>query len=59
VPKIASALTNRTAIGVYQTKDGTSQLLATGWKHWLTSNATELKLTVLIAAAVALAGLLN
>ena len=62
MPDTTPTLINRTAIGANRSTgaDGASQRLAAGWKHWLlTSNATELKLTVLVIAGVTLAGLLT
>jgi hypothetical protein len=55
----APILTNRTAIGSYRLTANASKILTTCGKHWLSSNATELKLTVLIVAGVALASLIS
>jgi hypothetical protein len=52
-------LINRAAIGAYRAAGGGSQRLAAGWKRWLASNTTELKLTMLVVAGLALAGLLS
>jgi hypothetical protein len=54
-------LINRSAVGAYRTiaAGGTSQRLDAGCENWLASNATKLRLTVLVVAGMALAGLLS
>jgi hypothetical protein len=59
MPETAPTLTDPTAMGTYRITRGISQFFAAGWKHWLGSNGTELKLTVLVVAGVVLAGVLT
>ena len=58
MPDTTSILANRLAVGADRTAGGTPRAGVAVWKEWLASNATELKLIVLIGVGAGLARLM-
>jgi len=59
VPDIAPTLVKRPALSDYRTGGDVSRLLTAAARGWLASNATELKLTLLVIAGVVCASFLT